>query len=341
MNSQDAEGADAWAALGVPAFDRDVYLQALRQPGAGVAGWAEALGLPADLVQQATHRLREQGLLRATSHARPRLEPVEPQAAARAAIRQRFADVDRFAAAVGALAERLAPEYERGRLRERPGSILEVIEGADAVSARAGELIAGTEHEACAIDAPPYVSGRGQVTGAQAKLLRRKTRFRTLYASDALEAPQKLAEIMESVAAGEEARVVAEAPLKLLIVDGRTALLPLTVSEDERRHRSVIVNGSALVDALKALFEALWWQAAPLRGRGRTPDLALLREDGLLSAEQELIELLGAGMTDEAIARHYGVSVRTLRRRVRELQDRLGSVGRFQAGVRAAQRGWL
>lgn len=53
------------------------------------------------------------------------------------------------------------------------------------------------------------------------------------------------------------------------------------------------------------------------------------------------MDLLGAGMTDEAIARKCGVSVRTLRRRVRVLQDRLGSTGRFQAGVRAAHRGWL
>lgn len=177
--------------------------------------------------------------------------------------------------------------------------------------------------------------------GAQRQLLRRKARFRALYATEALEAPQKLAEIMSSVADGEEARVLAQAPVKLLIIDGRTALLPLTVSEDERQYQSVIVNGSALVDALQTLFEALWRQAAPLRGRGQIPDLSLLREEGLLAADQELIELLGAGMTDEAIARHYGVSVRTLRRRVREIQDRLGSVGRFQAGVRAAQRGWL
>lgn len=108
------KGAGGWDALGVSDVDRGVYLQALRQPGAGPAGWAEALGLPSEVIQQAVHRLRGQGLLRTTSRAGSGLEAVEPQVAARAAIRQRLADVDRFAATVGALAEELTPEYERG-----------------------------------------------------------------------------------------------------------------------------------------------------------------------------------------------------------------------------------
>lgn len=46
-------------------------------------------------------------------------------------------------------------------------------------------------------------------------------------------------------------------------------------------------------------------------------------------------------MKDEAIARHLGVSLRTLRRRVSDLQERLGAASRIQLGVRAAQRGWV
>lgn len=52
------------------------------------------------------------------------------------------------------------------------------------------------------------------------------------------------------------------APLKLLLVDGRTALLPLTGSEGSSRHRSVVVHGSTLTDALQALFDTLWRQGA-------------------------------------------------------------------------------
>ncbi|WP_416072108.1 helix-turn-helix domain-containing protein [Streptomyces sp. ME18-1-4] len=41
------------------------------------------------------------------------------------------------------------------------------------------------------------------------------------------------------------------------------------------------------------------------------------------------------------MARHLGVSRRTLRRRVSELQERRGVASRFQLGVRAAQQDWV
>jgi DNA-binding NarL/FixJ family response regulator len=40
------------------------------------------------------------------------------------------------------------------------------------------------------------------------------------------------------------------------------------------------------------------------------------------------------------IARHLGVSGRTLRRRIAQVQEQLGATSRFQAGLRAGRRGW-
>lgn len=42
-----------------------------------------------------------------------------------------------------------------------------------------------------------------------------------------------------------------------------------------------------------------------------------------------------------SIARHFGVSARTVRRRIAALLDELDATGRFQAGVRAVKRGLL
>lgn len=88
-----------------------------------------------------------------------------------------------------------------------------------------------------------------------------------------------------------------------------------------------------MTEALQKLFELAWQQATPL-GQPVT--------DGeLTEGERALTRLLAAGMKDEAVARHLGVSLRTLRRRVSDLQERLGAASRFQLGVRAAQRGWV
>src|SRR5690606_39837840 len=61
----------------------------------------------------------------------------------------------------------------------------------------------------------------------------------------------------------------------------------------------------------------------------------------LTTRERELLTLLSAGNTDESAAAQLGVSVRTVRRMVADIMDRLGARSRFQAGVKAADRGWL
>jgi DNA-binding NarL/FixJ family response regulator len=48
--------------------------------------------------------------------------------------------------------------------------------------------------------------------------------------------------------------------------------------------------------------------------------------------------LLIAGLTDTASARHLGVSLRTVQRRVAALLDELGVQTRFQAGAKLAFR---
>ena len=54
-----------------------------------------------------------------------------------------------------------------------------------------------------------------------------------------------------------------------------------------------------------------------------------------------VLNLLAAGLTDDAMARHLGVSVRTVQRRVREICARLGARTRFQAGLQARRHGLL
>ncbi len=63
--------------------------------------------------------------------------------------------------------------------------------------------------------------------------------------------------------------------------------------------------------------------------------------DELSARERQLLTLLTAGYTDESAAVRLGISVRTVRRLVSGIMNRLGARSRFQAGVKAADRGWL
>jgi DNA-binding NarL/FixJ family response regulator len=143
--------------------------------------------------------------------------------------------------------------------------------------------------------------------------------------------------MLEGVEAGEEARI-ARVPLKLAVIDGEWAMLPLLHAQGRIPEAVVIVRRSVLLDSLIALFESVWEHAVEVQPMSNGELFASGTPAGEL---RQLAHLLAAGMTDSAIARQLGLSERTVRRRVKDLMDELGVDSRFPAGVRAVQRGWL
>ncbi|QJW38144.1 response regulator transcription factor [Cellulosimicrobium protaetiae] len=95
-----------------------------------------------------------------------------------------------------------------------------------------------------------------------------------------------------------------------------------------RPARTRAVTDRDAVLALRALAESQWDHARPLG-------------DALGPREDTLLRLLAEGKTDTAVAARLGVSPRTVRRHAAGLMGRLGATSRFEAGVRAAQRGWI
>ncbi|MFD5387548.1 helix-turn-helix transcriptional regulator [Streptomyces sp. NPDC127074] len=324
-----ATSPSPWAAAGVSNFDEALYHAILHQPEAGIAVWSRLIGASPARVRRACARLLRLGLIQAPDSTGG-LRPVDPRIAVRALIRKRESESDLLAAT----ADDMAKIYAAGLLRVEPSSLIEVVCGESANAARLEELYARAEHEICLFDSPPYLAPLTPQLDLQSEVLRRGVAYRTLYSITSLESPDLLAYAEGMVALGEQARVLPTVPMKLLVVDGRTAMLPLTSADVGLAYSAVIVRHSALTDALQTLFETFWQQGTPLSG---TPDDG---DEELSAADRRLVGLLAAGMKDEAIARHLGVSLRTLRRRVSDLQLRLAATGRFQAGVRAAHRGW-
>ncbi|WP_262062503.1 response regulator transcription factor [Streptomyces sp. STR69] len=325
--ARQTPAASPWAAVGVSASDELVYRSILHQPDAGTVGWALLSGATPAELREACNRLLTLGLLQPPD-SMGGLRAVDPRVAIRALIRRRETESE----LVAATAEEMATAYEAGLLREEPSRLIEVASGEGAIAARLEEMYARAEHEVCLFDTPPYLAPPAPQVDLQADLLKRGIVSRGIYAATALEDPNALSRAWNMVELGEQARVLPSVPLKLLVVDGRRALLPLTSSE-AGGYCAVVVWHSAVTEALQKLFELAWQQATPL---GRPAGNGELSED-----EQALTRLLAAGLKDEAVARHLGVSLRTLRRRVSDLQERLGAASRFQLGLRAAQRGWL
>lgn len=85
-----------------------------------------------------------------------------------------------------------------------------------------------------------------------------------------------------------------------------------------------------------SLFEQTWESAVPLGADHRRQG-----DDGVSASDRELLRLLASGLTDEGAGKRLGISVRTVRRQMAALMERLNATSRFEAGLKAAQRGWL
>lgn len=134
-----------------------------------------------------------------------------------------------------------------------------------------------------------------------------------------------------------QVRVADYVPTRMMIVDGRTAVIPLFSNEDSK-NRVLIVHESPLVHALNGYFRATWVRSAQLV---RAEDGRLSVGDRLEAEDIRLISLLMSGVTDQAIAHQLGLSIRTVQRRVHGLMDLCGATTRLQLGYEAGRRGWL
>ena len=220
-----------------------------------------------------------------------------------------------------------------------PSELLEVVSGEGSVRQLFLQVIQSAREEIAVFDRPPYAAEVNEAMSGQAQRLSAGgLRLRTVFDRSLLEDPVHVRRILQGVDRGEQARV-ARVPLKLAIIDGEWAMLPLLHARDQATPEAVvIVRRSVLLDSLVALFESVWQHGVEVRPRTEEAQLLTGTSEGEL---RQLAKLLAAGMTDTAVARHLDVSERTLRRRLKDLMDELGVDSRFAAGVRAADRGWL
>jgi sugar-specific transcriptional regulator TrmB/DNA-binding CsgD family transcriptional regulator len=317
--------------VGLGEAEERAYRLLLRVPSLTAREIAAELEAPSGASRRAADALVEIGLADADEGTPSRYTAVDPRIAIPALVRMRQAELARTSAALPSY----AAEYQERMLRTEPQRLVEVLDGPGAISERVATLMRSAEEEVLAFDEPPYVSGTNAPNTDEHDLLARGVRVRAIYASEALNLDGKADDIRDLSGRGEQARVVPYVPLKMVLVDRRAAVIPLTARAESVRTTAVVVWQSRLCDALIELFEATWERATPVFSH-------LVGGDAEMEAtDRELLSLLNAGMKDETIARQLGLSERTIRRRVADLLSELGATSRFQAGARAAERGWL
>lgn len=330
--------------LGISDQEERVYRTLLRDPEADL----DELALAADV--SPTHlrvlflALEMKGLISHSTGSSSGYQPVFPDMAVEGLIQRRQEELEM----IRTYLPQLRREYHSLVGRGNPMEFVEVVSGRNAVASRFSQLQENATEAILVFDKPPYTVpdtvDANALNQMEIQRLSEDIQYRAIYSEDAVAVPGRVQAIREYVKAGEIARVVPELPMKLAIADRRLALMPLIVHSPDpdvplQVESAIMVHQSSLLDALVTLFEMLWERALPL------PFSTDDRKDLGAEADEEdregLLALLASGLTDEVIARQLGISIRTVRRRIRRLMDDLGAVSRFQAGIQAAKRGWL
>ncbi|HLS45557.1 MAG TPA: hypothetical protein VK045_08985 [Ornithinicoccus sp.] len=129
--------------------------------------------------------------------------------------------------------------------------------------------------------------------------------------------------------AGERQRYLEEVPLDFIVFGDGGVLLTDEDDPSGTDSDMLLVLSPNLQSIFTSLFEELWRRADPVH------------EGGAAQGDLRLLELLALGFKDEAIARHLGLGLRTVRRRLSALMDEHGVETRFQLGLAVARRGLL
>lgn len=145
---------------------------------------------------------------------------------------------------------------------------------------------------------------------------------RTIYPAAALDSPQGLQWLRSWSTVGEEQRLLPDVGSEYAVFGDVGAVALARWGELESGY--VLIRDPLLISTLAAYFDLAWEHAHTVPFAASLP------------GDERLVELLGMGLKDEAIARFLGIGLRTVRRRIATLMAIHGVDTRFQLGAALA-----
>ncbi|MET9337317.1 MULTISPECIES: helix-turn-helix transcriptional regulator [unclassified Nonomuraea] len=335
MRNHSSTTSDPLETLGLDPGQTALYTAVLRLHRATVTELAAAMDGPADAVGRQLDDLVRLGVVDEQSgHYLAR----HPAGALGRLIAQRLdllAEESRRIDSALSSIRHLIRDYDAGRDYQSGPFPVELVSGADilyesvvgmAVQAPPMDLLTAIPDERTMLDfarkfADPWVDAQ------QRELLS----LRAVIPVSTLTLPGVRDQLTRLLASGGQVRTLDRVPSWFMTAGPGVAGLPATWGGNlpDHAYNFYVVRAPIVVGVLHSLFEELWARAVPLPW-GR-------KGDGMV----QVLRLAAQGMCDDSIARHLGVSVRTVRARFADAMAELGAQSRFHAGVEAARRGWL
>ncbi|MEV5329032.1 LuxR C-terminal-related transcriptional regulator [Nonomuraea sp. N2-4H] len=305
------------SSLGLTDFEECVYRDLL-------SGRETATDDPDDL-PAALHRLADLGLVRFDEAGHP--VPVEPEIGVSRLIRRRLLETHVQQRRISAAWE--AVHLLNAQQRDSCRTVtIEQIDGTDRIYERICSL--ALDAQEVLIMQPEHLRPCTDGLSARLQRIAEGARWRTIISRKSLLDPAVMDLCVTLHRAGDHHRLMDDDGQAMVIVDRSVVFVP---SEPDGGHRSALmISQTGVVAAMTDLFERVWAHAQ---------DLEPCHAPGLTPRERRVLYLLASTHKDEVAAREMGVSLRTYRRHVAALLERLGAANRFQGALLAKQQGWI
>ncbi|MFH0244574.1 LuxR C-terminal-related transcriptional regulator [Streptomyces sp. HK10] len=232
----------------------------------------------------------------------------------------------------------LLQDFRELRDIEREHVEIEFLQGPERVNAFLDDAIALIRETECVMHpgGVPPLELLDDMLLRDKEVISRRVRIRALYMRHVAEVDYMRDYLLDATTEGAEVRVTPVLPLRLMVFDGTTALT--AIDPRDSTEGAIAVHGKDLVRSFQAIFDFCWFTADPIE----TLTAAHEPRSVELSPQQLVVaRMLAEGVKDEVIARHLGVSVRTLSRVTAALMEHLNVSTRFQAGMKIVQLGLL
>lgn len=332
---RDEEKQGLLSAVGlIGANDETVWRALMRFPDDDVHEIAKRVALRESDVRLAVQTLLDAHLLSPSSKPSG-ASAIDPRIAVEAHIARAEQRIAQRSVALADLRAQVATyvgDYEHGRTRLSTVPVIEMVVDLDDLRQRvylASEAVASVQRT---LHRSP--SGEGLRHGREVDMdqLGRGVEVRTIIGTTDLTDPDVYSYLKQQHAVGERVRALSYVPTQLHIMD--TELAVVAVEPTQPRRGALFIREPGIVELLIYLFDHLWSEAdcvftevgAPGAPTGRTA---------------RILELMGAGVKDERIARTLGVGARTVRRDIAALRAQLGVSSRPEIVAAAVRNGWL
>ncbi|GHH94955.1 helix-turn-helix transcriptional regulator [Streptomyces capillispiralis] len=318
----------AQSGIGLDERSELLYRRLLRRTNWQTQELAQVMKWPASEVVRAMETLRAEGLAAVSADDPTAFRAVEPCIGLPALLARsmhegrspqpRPVEIDRFIALHERAAERMEESADGGGHRTDASTVIE-------------RMVAKAESEVVFL-VPRYVEGGFPFSRPIVDMgLRRGMRLRAVWAASVFHAHPAMVHAQWLAQQDVPPRMADSVPVCAMIMDGAVAV----VIDDARTPR--VVRSAAELDSLCSLSERLWERGTAVRQLRRNPGAATTRRP----RTEIVLRLLAEGLTDDAIARRLGCSVRTVRNDVAAAMVALDARSRFQAGARAMQVGLI